>query len=101
MFPLIILMFLGIIEFSFMFQNQLVLVQSAREGARLAAVNRWDEGRVRANTYPIGDDPGFVVALTVSEDEVRVVESYDYRMRLLPDMGTVPLTASATMRREY
>lgn len=100
-FPIVLLMLFGIIEFSFLFQNQLSMVQSAREGARIAAVNEWDESKVRASAYPLGSDPGLVVTLTVSEDEVKVVETYTYQTRILPNLGSIPLRASATMRREY
>lgn len=57
--PLLLALLFGIIEFGFIFKDQLSLQQAAREGARVAAVGR---GVTEINTRIAGCASGLVLA---------------------------------------
>lgn len=103
MVPVLLLLVMGIIEFGFMFQDQLALTHAAREGARMASVGDWDEAAVVSRSYPIVP----TVSVTPSPpsladrgDPIVVTLTYAYDWHVLPFPGTVPLSARATMRAE-
>lgn len=103
MVPILLALVMGIIEFGFLFQTQLALTHGAREGARLAAVGKFDEATVISRTYPVtpsvSTSPSPASA-TPSGQPVTVTLQYDYEWKVLPFPGSVPLTGIATMRRE-
>ena len=101
--PLLLLLVMGIIEFGFMFQDQLALTHAAREGARMASVRAWNATTVASRAFPI--TPTIVVSpnppsLARRGDPITVTLTYAYDWRVLPFPGTVPLSARATMRAE-
>jgi Flp pilus assembly protein TadG len=98
--PVFLLMLFGMIEFGFAFQGQLAVTHAAREGARLAAVNKWDQGKVASRAYPLSGG-GLSVVRVESADSVRVTVSYPYQPRILSVLPEVTLSSSAVMRREY
>jgi Flp pilus assembly pilin Flp len=101
--PVLLLLLLGIIEFGFMFQAQLALTHAAREGARMAAVGKYDAATVLDRAYPvtatittIPDPP----SAAVSGQPITITLTHQYDWRVLPFSGTVALRGTATMRRE-
>lgn len=101
--PVLILLLVGIIEFGFMFQAQLALTHAAREGARMAAVGRWDATEVTNRAFPIV--PAIATSPSppsgaLSGQAITITLTYDYDWRFLPVPGTILLTGEATMRRE-
>lgn len=101
--PVLLSLLLGIIEFGFMFQAQLALTHAAREGARMAAVGKYDAATVLARAYPvtatITTSPNPPSAAT-SGQPITITLTHNYDWRVLPFPGTVPLRGTATMRRE-
>jgi len=93
----------GMIEFGFMFQDQLALTNAAREGARIAAVGEYNAATVIARAAPvvptIETDP-IDVSKATSGQAITVKLTYDYHWQILPFPGTIPLRSQATMRRE-
>lgn len=101
--PILLLLVMGIIEFGFLFQGQLAVTHAAREGARLAAVGRYDAGEVASRAFPLV--PVIVTApnppsAAASGDPITVTVTYGYDWRVLPIPGTVQLQGTAVMRRE-
>ena len=101
--PVLLLLVFGIIEFGFMFQAQLALTHAAREGARLAAVGKYDDASVLNRAFPvvpaISTSPSPPSA-AASGDSITITLVYDYPWTVLPFPGTVPLRGRAVMRRE-
>lgn len=107
--PILLLVLLAVVQVGVVARDQLVLVQSARAGARAASVDP-DESEVHAaaRDAAAGLDPA---ALDVQieragsqGDPVTVSVGYDVPISglvawLLPDQ--VHLTATATMRQEF
>lgn len=98
--PVLLTLIFGMIEFGFVFQAQLAVVHAAREGARLASVNKYDSGTVTSRAYPLS------TGLSVSEsfptaDSVKVTVTYPYTPQILPWLPVMTLTSEATMRKEY
>lgn len=101
--PILILLLLGIVEFGVVFQHKLALTHAAREGARMASVNKWNEASVKQAAFPI------VPTVTVTPNPpstaamgtpITVVLTYNYDWKLLPIPGTIQLQSRAVMRRE-
>lgn len=101
--PLLVLLLFGIIEFGQAYNAYITVTHAAREGARLAAVGKYDEAMVRARAGYIGDrvtitkspanpTPGSTVTVTVS---------YPFSLNI-PLFGERDLTirSSASMRVE-
>lgn len=101
MLPVLILLLLGMIECALLFQAQLCITHAAREGARLASVDKWDAAAVVDRAFPLKTSDELAVSLTDLGEAVRVRVTYPYRPRLLPVIGVVPLHSEATMRKEY
>lgn len=101
--PVLLLLVLGIIEFGFMFQAQLALTHAAREGARMASVGKFDTAVVLNRAYPVPATVSTVPSppsAAKSGDAIKVTLTYAYPWRVLPFPGTVPISGTATMRRE-
>jgi hypothetical protein len=101
--PLLILLLIGMIEFGWVFQNQLAITHAAREGARLAAVNdgaNWDPGVVESRAYPLTTADGLGISLSEGAESVTVSVTYPYDWQLLPFPGTLGLESTAVMRKE-
>ena len=101
--PLLLVLVMGIIEFGFMFQAQLALTHAAREGARRAAVDKYDAGEVVNQAFPVTPTISTVPSppsAAASGDPISITLSYDYDWQVLPFPGTVALTGSAVMRKE-
>jgi Flp pilus assembly protein TadG len=122
-FPLVLLVLVGILDMGFLFNNYEVVTNAAREGARAGALPGWtdDEVKARVRSYVAGAGlDAAAVATDVQPDalvvgghrvqSVKVVVSYPYNYMLLgaiadmfqgKPLGTgLMLTASATMRKE-
>jgi Flp pilus assembly protein TadG len=105
--PLLLILIIGMLEFGLMYQAQLAVTHAAREGARLAAVDKYDAAIVAQRAFPLTTADGLAVALTQPDIEsVRVTVTYPWTWRIIPlggplDLGDPPtLSSSATMRKE-
>jgi hypothetical protein len=102
--PILVLLIAGIVEFGFVFQAQLALTHGAREGARMAAVGKYDAAVVINRASPVSP----IVITTVpsppsaatSGQAITITLTNNYRWTVLPFPGTVQLRGQATMRRE-
>jgi hypothetical protein len=101
--PILLVLVCGIIEFGFMFQAQMALSYAAREGARLASVNRYSQAQVVDRAYPLTTARGLSVTESNADsgDSVTVVAIYPYTPQVLPWLPAVTLRGQATMRKEY
>jgi len=102
--PALVLLTLGIIEFGFLFQNQLALTHAAREGARMAAIGTWNQAEVAQRalpTTPVITTNPTPVSSAVRGQAVTVTLRHQYDWMLLPFPGTITLRGEATMRREW
>jgi Flp pilus assembly protein TadG len=122
-FPLVLLVLVGILDMGFLFNNYEIVTNAAREGARAGALPGWtdDEVKERVRSYFVGAgldaaavttdvQPDALVVAGHNVQSVKVVVSYPYKYLLvgaIADMfqgkplGTgLTLTASATMRKE-
>ncbi len=101
--PILIMILFGIFQFGLVFNSYLAITHAAREGARLASVDKYSEALVieRATpatptsvtiSYPNGKLEGQPVKVTVNDDFTLEI----------PFFGTtnIPLSGSATMRME-
>lgn len=59
--PLLVLLMLGIIIFAQAFNAYISVTHAAREGARLAAVDKFDANKVEEAAYPLSFSGGLVV----------------------------------------
>ena len=104
--PLIILIF-AIFEFGILFNNWIALTYAAREGARLAAVDAYDEAKVRARApsvsilsvdvspKPLGEI-GSPVTVTVTGNVL------NFSLPLVPGtQKNITLTSKVTLMIEY
>jgi hypothetical protein len=102
--PILVLLIAGIVEFGFVFQAQLALTHGAREGARMAAVGKYDAAVVINRASPVSP----IVITTIpappsaatSGQAITITLTNNYRWTVLPFPGTVQLRGQATMRRE-
>ena len=101
--PLLILLVFGAIQFGRLYNNYIAVTHAAREGARLAAVGKYDEGTVRQRAYPVTPSS---VRLSYPEgpghgNPVQVIVEYTYKLSI-PFMGdrVVPLSGKASMMQE-
>lgn len=112
--PIIVLLLFGTVEFGRVFYSYITVTSAVREGAREAAVGKTDveiEARIReAATLSNADTQLQVISITPAEGSrttgVPVTVEIVYNMPLIvPLIGDflpnpVPLSASATMRKE-
>lgn len=101
--PLLILLVFGAIQFGRLYNNYIAVTHAAREGARLAAVGKYDEGTVRQRAYPVAPSS---VSLSYPEgvghgNPVQVIVEYVYTLSI-PFMGdrNIPLTGISSMMQE-
>ena len=87
--PLIVLIF-AIFQFGILFNNWIALTYAAREGARLAAVDAYDEAKVRGKAPSVKID-----SVTVRGDAL------NFTIPLVPGSHPITLTSSATLMIEY
>lgn len=129
-FPLLLMIVLGIVDFGFMFQRLEVVTNAAREGARIAVLPGYDDSDIAARVcdyvetggVPIdgecastGDNPTVLVEdadIPVDGSTIagkRVSVTYDHNYMFLGGIATwfgggsftsVPLRGVATMRVE-
>lgn len=102
--PVLVMLMVGIFQFGMAYNNYLAITHAAREGARLAAVNRFDEAAVREKAYPVNPD-SVSVSYPAGEahgEPVTVTVTYN-RTIDVPFWGSVviPLNSEASMRIEY
>ena len=102
--PFMVMLIMGIIQFGMAYNSYISITHAAREGARLAAVDQYDEGVVRERAYPVVPD-----AVSISfpngnahGEEAVVTVSYTKKIEI-PFWGkvSVPITSRAGMRIEY
>jgi hypothetical protein len=106
--PILVMIVFGIFEFGIAYNNWIALTHAAREGARLAAVDQYDEQRVRdsapsvkiqsidVNLDPDGNGYSFIgepLSVTVTGKVLNIE---------IPFVGSWPiqLRSTATMRIE-
>ncbi|MDP1808005.1 MAG: pilus assembly protein [Actinomycetota bacterium] len=101
--PILIMLIFAIFEFGLAFNSYLAITHAAREGARLAAVGKYDEAAVRERAYPV-----IPTAVSISYPDgnlhgqpVEVRIEYDFPLSI-PFFGRrlLPLTSAAEMRLE-
>jgi Flp pilus assembly protein TadG len=105
--PLLLILIMGMLEFGLMYNAQITVTHAAREGARLAAVDTFDQATVEQRAFPLTSADGLSIVLTQPDAEsVRVTVTYPWTWRIVPlggplDLGDPPtLSSSATMRKE-
>ena len=102
--PLIILIF-AIFQFGILFNNWIAITHAAREGARLAAVDAYDEAKVRGmapsveidsiDVDPLNGEIGSPVTVTVRGKVL------NFELPLVPgSQKSISLTSSATLMIE-
>jgi hypothetical protein len=99
--PLLIMLIAGMVEFGFAYQAELAVTHAAREGARLASVNKYANFNVEDSANPLKVSGGLGAAKSESGDEVKVVVTYPYKALILPWLPNVTLRGEATLRKEY
>lgn len=109
--PLLIVVLCGIIDFGWIFSNQLMVNNCSREGARYAAVHTGETGFVELvtqrvkKTAGIGSPEDLTVNVEIVDGDVQVTVSRTLRV-LTPLAGvftedqTVTLTSKSVMRIE-
>ena len=122
-FPLLVLLLFGIIEFSVILYDKVMITNASREGARAGIVvqlTRMTEPDIKAivdnycKDHLISFDVGVPLQTNVSwaagyppkfGDELSVQVKYDYKFLVLPNfvtgiVGPMTLTANTVMRME-
>lgn len=99
--PVLMLLLFGLIEFGFVFQGQLAVTHAAREGARIAAVNKWDGAIVESRAYPLTTSSGLSISRQDLGESIRVTVTYPYQPRILTALPVMNLASSAQMRKEF
>lgn len=102
--PILVMLLVGIIQLGMAYSNYISLTHAAREGARLAAVDKYSESAVRERAYPVVPDSvslSFPYGNTHGQEAV-VTVTYTKHIDI-PFWGTadVPITGRAGMRIEY
>jgi Flp pilus assembly protein TadG len=107
--PLLLLIILGIVEFSRMFETLNVLTSAAREGARVAAVTAPDVGRAQTaarNVLTAGnvtETPSISVSGPNANSEITVTVRVTYTPitgYFIPGIHAMSIQRAATMRWE-
>lgn len=107
---LLLMLMVGMVEIGRLYAAQLSVTHAAREGARAAAVGRFDAAYVKAQAMPL--DPALLVvdqtqAQDANGDEyVQVTVSYPLSIALVDNewtrtAQTIQLSSSARMRAEF
>ena len=87
-FPLLLMVILGIVDFGFLFQRMEVVTNAAREGARIAVLPGYSEADVRARVQNYVETAGIPTTGTPSNPEVNVDMAYSIPM----PGGTTPMS---------
>jgi hypothetical protein len=87
-FPLLLMVILGIVDFGFLFQRMEVVTNAAREGARIAVLPGYSEADVRARVQNYVETAGIPTTGTPSNPEVNVDMAYSIPM----PSGTTPMS---------
>lgn len=106
--PLLLLIIFGIIEFGMAYHSYLAITHAAREGARLASVNRYSEadviartdlsGNVTVSANPHGGNTGDPVSVTVTYEHPMIT---GYLSAMIPGFpSTITMSSTAEMRLE-
>jgi Flp pilus assembly protein TadG len=103
--PLFVLIF-AIFQFGILFNNWIALNYAAREGARLAAVDAYDEATVRARAPSVNIDSITVTPLhgAIGSPVTVTVRGkvLNFALPLVPGtQKSISLTSSATLMIEY
>ena len=106
--PLLLILIIGMLEFGLMYNAKITVTHAAREGARLAAVGKFDETTVKERATGLSADRLTVIPPSndPTVESVTVTVSYQWAWEILPlggplNLGDPPtLSSSATMRRE-
>ncbi|MBL7061083.1 MAG: pilus assembly protein [Actinobacteria bacterium] len=101
--PLLVMMVFGIFQFGIAYNNWIALTHAAREGARLAAVDQYEESRVRESAPSVQ-----IESITVTGQEGNIgdpvtVTVTGFVLNLeIPFAGSWPiqLSSTATLRLE-
>lgn len=96
--PLFFAVLVGIVQVGVLFHRQLILTDSAREGARLAALGT-SETRIRERLAPLMGQQTTLRVITEG-DAVTVTLQEPPQALLVPGLAPAVLAASTTMRRE-
>ncbi len=102
--PILVMLLVGIVQFGMAYNNYLAITHAAREGARHAAVNQFDEGAVRNEAYPVNPDSVSVSYPNGEQHGEPVVVVITFNKQIdIPFWGTisVPLRSQASMMIEY
>lgn len=102
--PVIVVVALAVVQVGVIVHARVMVTHAAREGVRVAAVGGTDEAVVQAAAAAGGLSPSRV-RVTVERSGGRVNVSVDYSAATTVPLvgaflGSVPLTATATMRLE-
>jgi hypothetical protein len=101
--PILFMLIFAIFEFGTGYSRYLAITHAAREGARLAAVGKYDENAVRARAYPASPT---IISISYPAGQVHgepVCVSVQYDLHIsIPFWGDriLPLTSQAEMRLE-
>lgn len=87
-FPLLLMVILGIVDFGFLFQRMEVVTNAAREGARIAVLPGYSEADVRARVQNYVETAGIPTTGTPANPEVNVDMAYSIPM----PSGTTPMS---------
>jgi Flp pilus assembly protein TadG len=105
--PLLFLLVFGIIEFGFIFNKELSVTHSAREGVRVYALNGDAAGAITAARSASGLNPPPTctatpggVTVPAAGTEVAITCSTDYTLQLFFFHGPVHLSSTAKARKE-
>jgi hypothetical protein len=103
--PLLVMLVFGIIQFGFVFNAYITVTQAAREGARMASVDKFDAAAVKAGTTPLDQSKVTVSGPTpwpvASGSYFSVTVRYPYLLEIpfVPSQS-LDLSSTATMRKE-
>jgi Flp pilus assembly protein TadG len=102
--PILVMLLTGIIQFGMAYSNYVSITHAAREGARLAAVGKYDESTVRERAYPVVPDSVSISFPNGDTHGEEAVVTVTYTKKIdVPFWRTVsvPITSRAGMRIEY
>ncbi len=99
--PILVLLVFGIVEFGRAYNAYLSVTHAAREGARLAAVGKYDKATVVKRAFPL-KEPALIVPVAPTYPQgvgagkpVEVPIAYDFTLNL-PFLGKNPIQLKST-----
>lgn len=102
--PILVMLLVGIIQFGMAYSNYVSITHAAREGARLAAVNKYSVSSVRERAYPVVPDSVSLSFPNGNNHGEEAVVTVTYTKRIdIPFWGkvSIPISSRAGMRIEY